>query len=537
MSPDALASTASIVAMREPTKTEKTKDLESASEEALHLRIEKLGRERPPSFSTLRQEILFVFSISMSQLLTEYFVSGFTVILPTLIRDLDIPQASSVWPATAFSLVIGSTLLVFGRLGDMWGGYPVFVAGLSWLLLWSIVAGFSINPIMLDLCRALQGLGGAAFLPTGVMLMGSAYRPGPRKNLVFSIYGTLAIFGFFFGIFIAGVVGQYLRWGWYFWIGGILATITLVSSIFGIPTHVGKPAENKDVGMDYLGGLTIVAGILLTVFALTQSAHAEQGWRTPYIPVCFVLGVLSLFAAVYIETCVASHPLLPPSIFKISAMTPLLLALLLLYGTWGIFSVYGTLYFQNIMGASPFQVVAWYAPLGIGGFVISLVEGFILHLVPGKVLLIISGSSAVVAQILLALIPGASASYWAWIFPAMILGTIGIDLSTILATVFVTTSVPAEQQGLAGGLVNSMLQLGVAYCLGITDIIQVATVDEQGLAKSYKNTFWAGVGVAGAALVILTIWAKVPKATSELTADEKRELMLEAEREVASPTA
>ncbi|KAH0359680.1 hypothetical protein KCU65_g9824, partial [Aureobasidium melanogenum] len=102
-------------------------------EESPEERIERLGRERPPSFKSLWYEIGLVFSIAMSQSLTEFFVSGFVVILPTLIKELDIPQASSVWPATAFSLVIASTLLIFGRLGDMWGAYSVFMIGLAWL--------------------------------------------------------------------------------------------------------------------------------------------------------------------------------------------------------------------------------------------------------------------------------------------------------------------------------------------------------------------------------------------------------------------
>jgi MFS family permease len=180
-------------------------------------RIERLGRERPAVFKTVRSGVIFVFSISMSQLLTDFFVSGFTVILPTLVRKLGIPQAASVWPATAFSLVIAGTLLVFGRLGDKYGGYPIFLVGLAWLLVWSIIAGFSVNPIMLNICRALQGFGPAASLPTGVMLMGLLYRPGPRKNLVFAIYATSAVFELFGGIVVAGVVGQFLRWGFFFW--------------------------------------------------------------------------------------------------------------------------------------------------------------------------------------------------------------------------------------------------------------------------------------------------------------------------------
>jgi MFS family permease len=518
-----------VSAISPPPRADEKDAVERFAEESLEARIERLGRERPSTFKTIWSEIAFVFSITMSQLLTEYFVSGFPVILPTLIRDLDIPQASSVWPATAFSLVIASTLLVFGRLGDMWGGYPVFLWGLGWLLTWSVIAGFSINTLMLDFCRALQGLGASAFLPTGVMLMGSLYRPGPRKNLVFALYGTSAVVGFFVGIFVAGIVGQFLRWGFYFWIGAILSAITLGTSIFSIPNYRKERVQNN-IKMDWFGAATIVSGLVLVVFAITESAHAEKGWRTPYIPTLFVVGCLSLFLAVYIEGWVAELPLLPADIFAVPAMTPLILALFMLYGTWGIFSVYGTLYFQNIMGATPLQVVAWYVPLGVAGLILSTIEGFVLHLVPGRILLFISGLGAVGSQLLLALVPEGG-SYWAWIFPATILSTIGIDLSTILMTVFITTHFPSSSQGLAGGVINSVLQLGVALCLGLTDIIQSSTVEEAGLRRSYKNTFWFGVAVGSLSLLLITIWGKIPKAKSDLTADEKAELEREATRD------
>ena len=98
-------------------------------------------------------------------------------------------------------------------------------------------------------------------------------------------------------------------------------------------------------------------------------------------------------------------------------------------------------------------------------------------------------------------------------------------------TVFITTTFPIAQQGLAGGVINSVLQLGVAFALGIADIIQSATVEEVGLARSYKHTFWFGVGIAAVGLVCFGVWGKVPKATSDLTADEKAELMNEASAE------
>ncbi|OAQ98519.1 hypothetical protein LLEC1_02695 [Akanthomyces lecanii] len=482
-----------------------------------------LRSARPPVFATQMQEIIFVFSISMSQFITEFFVSAFTLILPTLIKELAIPQASSVWPASAFSLAIASTLLIFGRLGDMFGGYWIFLGGLAWLLLWSVLAGFSINPIMLNICRALQGLGAAAFLPTGVMLMGSIYEPGPRKNMAFAIYGTSAVFGFLGGIVVAGVVGQFLRWGFYFWIGGILTALTLIFSIFSVPASFRKPSTPGNVKMDYAGAAGIVLGLGLTIFAITQSAHASAGWKTPYIPATFTVGILCLIFTVYTGSRNESNALLPMGLFKIPSMTPMLGAIFLLYGTWGIYSVYGTLFFQNIMLASPLQVVAWYAPLGIAGLIFSILEGYILHLVPGRILLVVSGLGAVGSQLLLALTPLENASYWAWILPAMILSTIGIDVSTILMTVFITTALPPEQQGLAGGVMNSVLQLGVAFVLGVADIVQSATVAEEGLGESYKKTFWFGVGIASVSLGVMALWGRVPKATSREDENAKGE--------------
>ncbi|EDN03242.1 predicted protein [Histoplasma mississippiense (nom. inval.)] len=145
--------------------------------------IERLGRERPSSFKNAWTEIAFVFSISMSQVLAEYFISGFNVVLPSLVEELNIAESSAVWPASAFSLVVAATLLIFGRISDMIGGYPVYVFGMAWLFVWSVVAGFSRNRLMLIFCRTLQGIGPAAYLPSSMMLLAKVYRPGPRKNM------------------------------------------------------------------------------------------------------------------------------------------------------------------------------------------------------------------------------------------------------------------------------------------------------------------------------------------------------------------
>lgn len=259
--------------------------------------------------------------------------------LPTISVELDIPKASQIWPSSVFSLVVGALLLPLGRLADKYGGFIVFNFGLIWFFIWTLVAGFSNNYTMLIAARALQGLGPAAFLPTGIMILGKIYRPGPRKNLIFSLYGAFAPLGFFLGVIVGGATAEYLSWRWYFWLGSIAIGLIAVASLFSVPM---ENSRNKDVKMDYWGVATIVPALALIVFAVTDGAHAPRGWATHYIIVTFVLGVILLGMSVYVEGWVSSNPLLPGSLFKPKHMKTLVVSLTFAYGTFGIFMYYAS---------------------------------------------------------------------------------------------------------------------------------------------------------------------------------------------------
>ncbi|KAH1352150.1 hypothetical protein KXW30_005462 [Aspergillus fumigatus] len=491
-------------------------------EEDCEARIERLGRERPPCFSSLWSELTFCFSIVMSQILAEYFISGSNILLPTLISALDIPLASSIWPSTALSLAVTSTLLIYGRVADMYGGFACYLFGATWLAISSILAGFSQTWLMLVICRALQGLALAAFLPSGMMILGSVYRPGPRKNLVFSVYGACAALGFFVGIFFSGLSGRFLTWRWYFFIGGILAAVTAVTSFFSTPSDFAERRKTRKVGMDWLGGGLLVPGLVLLVFAIAGSAHAPRQWATAYIDVCLALGVVLLAAFVYVEGWVVGDPLATADVFAVKYLKPLLFSLVCLYGSLGIFLLYGALYMQGIMNASPLQIVAWTVPMAFGGLLISTVGGFIMHRIPGTILMLISCLGYLGSGLFFALIPE-NGGYWAFVFPAMICGTIGIDISFNVTNIFITSNMPLEKQGLAGALINCTLHLGIALHLGFADIVQVNT-DDQGLRKSYQAVFWFQVALSGLGLVVNAIFVRISRAKSDLTVDERRAL-------------
>ncbi|KAK4129923.1 MFS general substrate transporter [Trichocladium antarcticum] len=483
------------------------------------LDLDKLARQRPDAFPNAVYEIMFCSSMLVSMFMSEFFISGFNIILPSVSHTLDIPKASQTWPSSVFSLVAGAFLLPFGRLADIHGAYLIFNAGLAWFGLWCLISGFSTNYQMLIVTRALAGLGAAAYLPTSIMLLGKTYRPGPRKNLVFGLYSAFAPIGFFIGIITGGATTQFMSWRWYFWLGAIVVFVVCVFSLVTIPRdRASTRVENPDARMDYWGTVTIVPALILVTYAITDSGHAPDGWRTPYIIVTFILGMLLLGAAIYVEGWVAEQPLLPFDLFRPKYMGRLTIALLFAYGIFGIFLFYASFHISEYMGASALKTAVWFAPMAAGGIILATIGGFTLHLLPGRLLLIISGLGSLACCILFALAPQ-DANYWAYIFPAMVGATIGVDITFIVSNVFITTNISRDRQGAAGGLITSLLFLGISFFLGLADLA-VSEDEKRGGTEGHKVAFWFATACAAIVAVIFAT-IKIGKAEAELTLEER----------------
>jgi MFS family permease len=181
---------------------------------------------------------------------------------------------------------------------------------------------------------------------------------------------------------------------------------------------------------------------------------------------------------------------------------------------------------QEIMGATPLQMVAWTTPLAVGGILIATVGGFILHKISGTILMIISSVGFLGSSLFFALIP-IGGNYWAFVFPAMICTTVGLDIAFNITNVFITTNVSSEHQGIAGALINCTLHFGITLMLGFSDIIQTKTISH-GVANSYKAAFWFQFAISALALAIMVVFVKIDRAKSDLTVDERRQRALES---------
>ncbi|KAI1184746.1 major facilitator superfamily-domain-containing protein [Nemania serpens] len=495
--------------------------------------LERLSRQRPASFHNAYSEYGFVLSIILSMMMCEYFISGFNIVLPEVAMALNISDAERTWPAAVPNLTTATFLLPFARLCDLYGGRYIFLGGLVWAFIWSLAAGFSSTPTTLIVCRAMQGIGFSAFLPAGLALLGHTYRPGPRKNLVYSAYGAFACIGFYFGILAGALTGQLLSWRWYFYIGTILLFLVVAVGLLTIPRDLGD--HDEGASMDWWGLVTVVPGLVLVVYAFSDGGHAPDGWRSPYIYVTLIVGVLFLCAFVFVEGWVASQPLLPAEVFKPKYMRRLCTGLFCSYGIFGLFLFYSSYYVQSVLHTTPLQTAAWFIPFAGGGFSIAVIGGFVLHMLSGRILMMVSGAGFLLSCLLFALLPAQSNNtpstsflYWAYVFPAMLSGTIGVDIAFNVTNVYITTAMPRRLQSTAGALLNSLLYLGIAFWLGIGDLAIATSVRNHGEEsleprKQYQIAFWTGVGLAVVSFLFI-VTVNFGRAEAQLTADEKAEL-------------
>ena len=160
--------------------------------------------------------------------------------------------------------------------------------------------------------------------------------------------------------------------------------------------------------------------------------------------------------------------------------------------------------------------------MAVGGLVLATMSGFTLHLLPGKVALLVSGLGYLISVVLFATIPPGNPNYWAYIFPAMLGATLGVDVTYGVSNIFITTSLPKRRQGLAGAVINSVLFLGMSFFLGVADLVE-STQKSTKSKGTYRAAFWFATGSAIVSIVIIAASVHMGKAKSDLTVDERAE--------------
>jgi MFS family permease len=180
-----------------------------------------------PSTPTKHQspvkEAAFIAVVCAAQLMTQAGLSLSIAPLHYIGKTFNTTPRDLTWASAAYSLTVGTFILVSGRLGDTYGHRLLFIIGFTWFGIWSVLGGFAVwsNQIFFDCCRAFQGIGPALLLPNAVAIFGRTYAPGLKKDMVFCLFGATAPGGFTLGATFCSLLAERVWWPWGYWIMGI----------------------------------------------------------------------------------------------------------------------------------------------------------------------------------------------------------------------------------------------------------------------------------------------------------------------------
>jgi EmrB/QacA subfamily drug resistance transporter len=400
-----------------------------------------------------------------------------SIALPSIRHELGFSPAGVQWVLNAYTLVFGGLLLLCGRLGDLYGRRRLFLTGLLVFAVGSVLAAAAGQPWLLIAGRAVQGVGAAAFVPASLSLLTATFTEQRARSRALGAYGAMAALGFVVGMVGGGVITQLWGWRWIFLVALPVIMIPL------LPARRVLPESREPAGprwLDVLGALTVTAGAVLVILGLTSAA--QHGWLSAITIGSCALGIAALLAFGVVER---RHPapLVPPGVVtRRAVLVPNgAITLLSMVGVAWLYVL--TLWFQEVLGKDALVSGLLFAPMTVASVLAAAVAGpatdrFGVRATASAGLLLVAAGLAVMAVGM-----GGSGSV-STVIAGMVVGEAGFMLASVPLTVAGTAGIDDEQAGLAAGLLNSSMQLGNGWGLGIVAAVVAATAAAAGPADA-----------------------------------------------------
>ncbi|MCX5608265.1 MULTISPECIES: MFS transporter [unclassified Streptomyces] len=414
---------------------------------------------------------LVLFVLCAAQFMVALDFSVLNVALPVLGEDLGLSRSALQWAVTAFALPSGGFLLLFGRIADLFGRKKLFLTGLVVFGAASMLATLAWDPASFLTGRALQGLGAAVIVPTGMSLLTTTFPEGPLRDKALGISGTLLSLGFTIGMLLGGVMTDTLGWRSTM---GLLAVASAVVLLLA-PGLLPESRTPERPRLDVPGAVTVTGGLLAVIYAL--STAAERGFGGVDVWGTLVVGLALLAAFVVVESK-SPAPLVSLPMLRRRTVAWGNVGGLVTFSMMSAVIFVLTLYLQETLGLSSFRtglvfgvqgaasvVAGWYAPKVIGRF------GARRTLVAS-----LAGQGVLTAGLL-----GVGTQSGALLAAVAVSLASMCHLGAIISYGLVVTSgVPDGEQGLATGLVTTTQQVGLTVgipLLGALATTQTALFD------------------------------------------------------------
>jgi EmrB/QacA subfamily drug resistance transporter len=437
------------------------------------------------------------------------------VALPSIGADLGFSDQGLQWVLSAYTLTFAGLLLLGGRAADLLGGRRVFMVGVLFFTLASLLCGLAWSPATLVAARAVQGVGAAIMTPTALSIVSTTFEDGVERNKALGVWSLTGAMSATAAWLIGGPLVDGPGWEWIFFINIPIGLAALALS----PVLLGESrAALTRRSYDPVGALTITGTVVLLVYAVVEAPDAGWGSLQTILLFAGSATLLAIFAA----TESRHHaPLVPLRLLRSRTLVGAN-AVMLLFGTVAFGTLFIlTLYAQQVLGYSAIEF-----GLGTAVFTVMTAVGSIV----GPAIVLRVGFRAV-AAIGMALLGAGSllltqvsvgGSYFGDIFFGLIVYGLGFGLAFVTSTIAALAGVAERESGLASGLSNTARYIGAALGVAIVSTVAVSRSEDylaanEGanpllvLTEGFQSAFVACVVLAGIGLALALLLPGRPR--------------------------
>ncbi|MBF6328168.1 MFS transporter [Nocardia transvalensis] len=401
--------------------------------------------------------------------------------LPAIFRGIDLNPLSPgnvsylLWLLMGFLLTSAVLVVLFGRLGDMYGRVRIYNLGFVVFTLSAIA--LSLDPLShgggalwLIVWRVVQGVGGAMLMANSAAILTDAF-PANQRGVALGINQVAAVAGSFLGLLVGGLLAE---WDWkaVFWVSvpfGILGTVWSYRSLRDFGTR--SPGS-----LDLPGTITFALGLtaLLTgiTYGIQPHGDSKTGWTNPWVLAAVIGGIVLLAAFCYLETKVR-QPMFHMSLLRNRAFGLGNLAGLMASVGRGGMQFMLIIWLQGIwlplhgydFESTPLWAGIYMLPLTVGFLVAGPISGWLSDRYGPRPFATGGLALAAVTFVLLVVLP---VDFNYWLFALIILlNGLGTGIFTSPNTAEIMSAVPASQRGVASGMRATLMNGGMALSIGL----------------------------------------------------------------------
>jgi EmrB/QacA subfamily drug resistance transporter len=401
------------------------------------------------------------------------------VALPVLGDDLGATVAGLQWVLNGYMLALASLIMLAGALGDRYGRRRIFLVGVVWFAVASLLCAVAQNVAQLVAARVLQGIGGALLTPGSLAIIQASFVAEDRGKAIGAWSGIGALAGAL-GPFIGGSLVDGVGWRWVFLINVPLAALVIAVAARHVPESRDPTSPTR---LDVVGAITCGLGLGGVTYALI--AAGDRGFGAA-VALAGVVGVLAIVAFVVVERR-SRHPMLPLDIFSSPQFTWTNVVTFAVYGGMGAVFFLLVVQLQTVLGYTALQAGVASLPVTVLLFVLSPRAGALAQRA-GPRLPMTLGPIVAGAGIILLTRVQEGATYLTSVFPAVVVFGVGLGLTVAPLTTTVLAAAADRHSGIASGVNNAVARAAQLLAVAVLPV----AVGLTGNAYSDPSVFAGG---------------------------------------------